>query len=66
MNSFQDVERMFQSDDGLAAQQHLDAGQPIYYGDPSYPDAFIREYPDGRLELVSVTDLGEITPVRFL
>lgn len=40
-------------DDGAAAKEHLAAGFPIYYGEADTPeDAIIKEYPDGRRELV--------------
>lgn len=41
-------------DAGQAAAMHLAAGRPIYYGDDAYPDAIIREYPDGWKQLVSL------------
>jgi hypothetical protein len=39
--------------DGTAAQEMLTVGIPIYYVDETTPDGFfIKEYPDGRRELV--------------
>ena len=53
-------------DDGRAAQQHLAAGRPIYYGDDRYPGKIIKKYPDGRQQLVSVDPDGKITVLRDL
>ena len=52
--------------DWSPGQEHLDAGYPIYYENPDFPGYVIKEYPDGRRELLTVTDLGEITSVRDL
>lgn len=49
-----EFEKFLMCDDGLAAQQHLAAGRPIYYGDEKYPSGIVRKYPDGRLQLVSI------------
>lgn len=47
-------------DDGAAARSHLEAGFPIYYSEFDTPaDAIIKEYPDGRRELVRVDVDGE-------
>lgn len=54
------------NDDGLAAKQHLTAGRPIYYGDDRYPDGLVKKYPDGRKQLVAVSDKGEISVIRDL
>lgn len=53
-------------DDGQAAKQHLAAGRPIYYGDARYPDGLVKKYPDGRRQLVAVSDSGTITVIRDL
>lgn len=62
------VSREFESammnDDGLAAKQHLAAGRPIYYGDTRYPEGIVKKYPDGRMQLVSISDSGVITVIR--
>ena len=39
-----------------AARRQLAAGFPIYYGDERWPDLVVREWPDGRRELVAVPD----------
>jgi hypothetical protein len=51
-------------DDGRAARSHLDAGRPIYYCDDEYPDEMVREWPDGRRELVKVDDEGKVIASR--
>lgn len=43
-------------DDGEAARSHLAAGRPIYYCDDEFPEGVIKEYPDGRRELVTWKD----------
>jgi hypothetical protein len=49
-------------DDGAAARMHLAAGRPITYCEADTPaDHVIREYPDGRRELVLVLDDREVT-----
>lgn len=40
------------SDAGEEARRHLAAGRPIFYGDDRYPEAVVKEYPDGRRQLV--------------
>lgn len=44
---------MLAEEDDSAAREHLAAGQPIYYCEDDTPDRYvIKEYPDGRKELV--------------
>lgn len=45
---------------GEAARAHLAAGRAIYYGDDRYPDAVVKEYPDGRRQLVTFQDDTEV------
>lgn len=54
------------NDDGLAAKQHLAAGRAIYYGDDRYPEGVVKEYPDGRRQLIAVSIKGEKTVIRDL
>lgn len=61
-----ELEKSITDDDGLAAQQHLAAGRPIYYGDADYPEGLVKKYPDGRKQLVSVSEDGKITVIRDL
>ena len=47
-------------DDGAAARAHLDAGRPIYYGEIDTPTGLVvKEYPDGRKDLVRFDEQGE-------
>lgn len=59
-----EFERAMTSDDGQAAQQHLDAGRPIYYGDAHFPEGLVKKYPDGRKQLVSVSADGKVSVIR--
>jgi hypothetical protein len=47
-------------DKGEAAKEHLAAGRPIYYGDDRFTDAVVKEYPDGRRQLVTFKNDVEI------
>ena len=49
---WEQFERDLDSDTGEAAKAHLAAGRPIYYGDSAYPGAVVKQYPDGRRQLV--------------
>jgi hypothetical protein len=47
-------------DDGAAAQEHLEAGFPIYYREGDTPQGLlVKEYPDGRRELVRFHEEGD-------
>ena len=39
-----------------AARELLDAGIPIYYSEEEHPDDIIKEYPDGRREIVDLDE----------
>ncbi|MRR50426.1 MAG: hypothetical protein EG825_05855 [Rhodocyclaceae bacterium] len=54
------------NDDGLAAKQHLAAGRAIYYGDERYPEGLVKEYPDGRKQLVTIDVQRKVTVLRDL
>lgn len=49
---WEQFEAKLDSDSGEAAKNHLAAGHPIYYGDSAYPNQVVKQYPDGRRELV--------------
>ncbi|MDQ0138987.1 hypothetical protein [Cupriavidus necator] len=49
---FAAFEMMIANDDGAEADRHLREGRPIYIADPLYPGRAVREYPDGRRELM--------------
>ena len=54
------IEAAARLDDGLAAREHLAAGQPIYFSDAATPAGLLsKEYPDGRRELVRFDADGE-------
>ena len=64
---WEQFERDLDSDTGEAAQEHLAAGFPIYYGDPAYPGQVMKQYPDGRCQLVCFDlQTGAETVVRDL
>jgi len=52
--------RAIEADTGEAARQRLASGKPIIYGDERFPDAVVKEYPDGRRELVTFEGDTEI------
>ncbi|HBR5516541.1 TPA: hypothetical protein ACWS6R_000084 [Klebsiella pneumoniae] len=46
---------------GAAARAHLAAGRAIYYSEDATPEGLlIKEYPDGRRELVKFDEGGDI------
>lgn len=54
------IEAALRNDDGAAAREHLEAGFPIYYSEADTPpDVVIKQYPDGRRELVRFDMDGE-------
>ncbi len=59
-------EYVLASDDGHAAKAHLADGRPIYYRDDRYDVGYVRKWPDGRLELVTVDEQGCVTVLRAL
>lgn len=61
-----DLEQALAQDDEQAAQSHLAAGRPVHYCDDRYPDAIMREWPDGRRELVVVDGDGHVRVLRSL
>lgn len=59
-------ERELRRDDGDAGKSHLRAGRPIYYCVDDFTDEMVREWPDGRKELVKVGNTGGILSWRPL
>ena len=50
-----------------AAQEMLDEGHPIYYAEYDMPaDIMIKEYPDGKKELIKVNDDGVVEVLKEL
>ncbi|WP_420962420.1 hypothetical protein [Brucella sp. IR073] len=57
---WRDIERAAIYDDGAAALEHLKAGFPIYYIEDDTPEGLlVKEYPDGRRELVRFDEAGD-------
>ncbi len=61
-----EFEKAMMIDDGLAAQQHLDAGRPIYYSDAKYPEGLVKKYPDNRKQLITFDDNDKELVIREL
>jgi hypothetical protein len=61
-----DLEKQLEHDDGAAARSHLEAGRWITYRDPNYPGAMVREWPNGKRELIETDLLGNIFVLRTL
>lgn len=59
-------EACLRRDDGEVARAHLRAGNPIYYSDENFPDHVVREWPDGRRELITVSVSEGMKVVRQL
>ncbi len=60
------IEAAIEHDDGAAAKAHLAAGREITYRDPLLGNALIREWPDGRREVINADLEGNITVIRSL
>lgn len=60
IDSWHHLTRALANDDGAAAQQHLDAGNPVYHRTPTTPkDVIEKLFPDGRRQLVTWDRNGE-------
>lgn len=59
-----EIEHAVRFDDELAAKAHLAAGRAIYYGDPQYPEQIVKEYPDGRRQLVNIDEQSVVTVIE--
>jgi len=56
-----DLVAALEAGDDSAARASLASGIPIYYAEESSPDSeIIKEYPDGRKELITVVDGAEV------
>ena len=60
------LERTLANDDGTAAKEHLAAGRFITYRDPKLSNGLVREWPDGRRELIKADATGDITVLQAL
>lgn len=52
--------RTLASDKGDEARRHLAAGRAIYYSDDRFKNGVVKEYPDGRRQLVTFKDDAEV------
>lgn len=61
-DDWNEFEHRLANDDGAAAKAHLAAGNPIYYTEADTPpNTCLKEYPDGRRELVTFdVERGEV------
>ena len=53
--------RALRRDAEHAAQEHLLAGNPVYFCDDSVPCGIIRQWPEGQMDLVHVDENGHVT-----
>lgn len=60
------VERIGREAVAAAVREHKAAGRDVYYADPRFPGAVIREAPDGRRDLLEEDAAGELRYVRTL
>ena len=64
---WEEMEQSFNEGDETSALEHLKAGFPIYYIEPDTPKGLqIKEYPDGRKELVRLNFSGEDEVIELL
>lgn len=63
---FKKFERELSEMDDSAARETLAMGIPICYSDDRYPGETIREYPDGRRELIDMDEEYNIIVKRVL
>lgn len=61
-----EIEHAVLRDDGRAAKAHLRAGRAIYYEDQQFPGHTVREYPDGRRQLVAIDQDSVVTVLKEL
>lgn len=59
-------EKTLAFDDGAAAKEHLAAGRPITYRDPQHANQLVREWPDGRREVIQADINGGVSVLRYL
>jgi hypothetical protein len=59
-----EIEQAAHFDDGLAAKTHLAASRAIYYGDPQYSGQIVKEYPDGRTQLVNIDEQNVVIVIK--
>ena len=47
-------------------KEHFSKGVPITYGDPSITDGMVREYPNGKKEVINMDEKYNIIVVRVI
>jgi hypothetical protein len=57
-----------QKEDDSAVRANLAAGFPVYYRHSSFPDPehLVKEYPSGRMELITMSDQREENLIKVL
>lgn len=55
-----------EEDDGAAAKSHLAAGRWITYRDPAHSHSLVREWPDGRIELIHADLDGNVRVLQSI
>jgi hypothetical protein len=63
MSQYQEIERAIVYDDGQAAREHLEAGRPIYF---IRNGQIIKKLPDGREQIVDISDSGVVRIIQDL
>ena len=63
MSQYQEIERAIVYDDGQAAREHLEAGRPIYF---IRSGQIIKKLPDGREQIVDISDSGVVRIIQDL
>ncbi|WP_297461986.1 hypothetical protein [Ferrovum sp.] len=63
VSQYQEIERAIVYDDGQAAREHLEAGRPIYF---MRHDQIIKKFPDGREQVVDISDDGVVLIIQDL
>ena len=63
MSQYQEIERAIVFDDGQAAREHLEAGRPIYF---MRNGLIIKKLPDGREQIVDISDSGVVRIIQDL
>jgi len=53
-------------DDDSAARAHLEAGRPITYRAPEHNGALVREWPSGRIEIITAGLDGSVAVERVI
>ncbi|SPD63010.1 conserved protein of unknown function [Cupriavidus taiwanensis] len=63
---WRDFEQSLRNDSGDAARAHLKMGNPIYYSDVELPASIVREWPNGKREIVTIDTSGYVKVIKSL